>query len=73
MIVGILRTIVTELWGLFVDDGSLALALIAWGTLAIWLLPLSGVARGGYAPILFLGCLSILLINVFVAARAKSR
>lgn len=69
----IVKTIVTELWGLFVDDGSLALALLGWVALAIWLLPALPIDREAYAPVLFVGCLSILLINVLLAAREKSR
>lgn len=69
----IFRSIFTKLWGLFVDDGSLALALLGWVVLAIWLLPASPIDPEAHAPVLFVGCLSILLINVLVAAREKSR
>lgn len=69
----IVKTVLTELWGLFVDDGSLALALVGWVALAIWLLPASAIDPAAHAPILFVGCLSILLINVLVASRQKSR
>jgi hypothetical protein len=43
----LIRTILTETWGLFVDDG-------AWA-----------------APLLFLGFLAILLVNVLLAARKR--
>ncbi len=69
----VLKAIFTELWGLFVDDGSLAFALVVWCGLSIWLLPRSGINAAADARILFLGCLSILLINVVGAARAKPR
>lgn len=69
----ILNTILTKLWGLFVDDSSLALALLGWVALAVWLLPASPFNPEAHAPVLFVGCLAVLLINVLFAARAKSR
>ena len=64
-----------EIAGLFVDDGSLALALIAWAVAAgsgLRHLPLPG-AWGG--PVLFLGCVAILAENLrrtVIAARPES-
>jgi hypothetical protein len=55
-----------ELWRLFVDDGSLALALVIWcaavGAVLPWILPY----REWDAAALFLGCISILFIDVAV-------
>lgn len=59
-----------ELVGLFVDDGSLALALIVWVAAAGLLLPYLPAGAQWAAPILFLaGCLAILAENVGRAAR----
>lgn len=69
----VIRTALSELWGLFIDDGSLALALVAWSAVAVWLLPLTPAAPASHAPILFLGCVTILIVNVLASARRKSR
>jgi hypothetical protein len=58
-----------ELFGLFVDDGSLAIALV------LWIIVLDA-ARGFWpgldswgAVILFLGCIAILIENTLRAAK----
>ena len=69
---GILRAILFEIVHLFVDDGSLALALVAWCVVvgaARFLLPGLLLASG---PALFLGCVVILLATVIRAARAQA-
>lgn len=71
---GTLRAILHEIIGLFVDDGSLALALVLWvvavGVAArlVTGLPVlvPGTALAG-------GCIAILLWNVVGAARARAR
>jgi hypothetical protein len=58
-----------ELFGLFVDDGALALAIIAVVVLAglvSFFAPADGWASGG---ILVLGCLGVLVVNVMTAKR----
>jgi uncharacterized membrane protein YtjA (UPF0391 family) len=67
----LIRTILTELWGLFVDDGALAAALVLWGVGAGLGLPLTATPTAWQAPILFLGFLVILLVNVLLAARKR--
>ena len=67
----LIRTILTELWGLFVDDGALAAALVLWGTGAGLGLPMTAAPPTWQAPILFLGFLAILLVNVLLAARKR--
>lgn len=66
-----MRAVLAEIAGLFVDDGFLALALVAWcvavglgASLLPALLPASG-------PILFVGCAVILLATVIRAARQR--
>jgi hypothetical protein len=64
------RTILAEIVGLFVDDGSLALGLLMWcAATGIGLSLFPGLVAAG-APILFLGCALVLLGNVVRAARA---
>ena len=59
-----LQRILLELWGLFVDDGSLALALLAWcGFCGLGLTRLP-IAPEWDAAILFLGCVAVLIANV---------
>jgi hypothetical protein len=64
-----LVTALRELWGLFVDDGSLALALVLWCAAVGLILPRIGVSGEWSGPILFIGCLVILLGNIALAAR----
>ncbi len=66
-----LKTILRELWGLFVDDGSLAIALVLWCAIAGFGLPRSGMSDPWQGPVLGLGCLAILIANVLVSARIK--
>lgn len=58
-----------QLWHLFVDDGSLAGALVVWCGCVGFLLPRLIPFSGWNAPILFLGCIAILLVNIAMAAR----
>ena len=65
----ILRLILRELVGMFIDDGSLAtlaLVLIVAITVAVKLLALPPLAGG---ILLLAGCLAILLYSVHRAAR----
>jgi hypothetical protein len=66
----VLRGVILEMIHLFVDDGSLALALVlwcaaVWFALSVWpsFLAVSG-------PVLFVGCSVILLVNIIHAARS---
>ncbi len=66
-----IRTVITSFIGLFIDDGSLALAilaLIAVATAAVkaaWVVPLGG------SIFLLGGCIALLLESVYRAARKK--
>jgi hypothetical protein len=60
----LLKAIIRELIGLFVDDGALALEIVAVITLAgvsAYVMPEVPLATGG---ILLLGCLGVLFANV---------
>jgi hypothetical protein len=64
-----IRGLLRELIGLFVDDGSLALALLIWlgfSAAIAWKTEYDGLAKGG---ILVAGCAVILLENVIRRAR----
>jgi len=64
-----LETVVRELYGLFVDDGRLALTVVAW-LVACWLV-LPHVAAGALWPavLLFAGLAAILVESVSRRAR----
>jgi len=66
-----LGAVFRELIGLFVDDGSLALeivAVVALAAISATLIPDVPLAAG---PILLFGCLGVLLANVARAARRR--
>lgn len=61
---------IKELWGLFVDDGRLAMALVVWCGFALaGGFSAIGVPSQWRGPILTLGCLAILIANVLDSAR----
>jgi hypothetical protein len=69
---GTLRAILHEIIGLFVDDGSLALALVVWCALVgLLMLTVSGVTMAAAGATLLAGCVAILLVNVVTAARKR--
>jgi hypothetical protein len=65
MLIAVLR----ELIGLFVDDGSLALMILAVVMLAGILATLMPVFQLAAGAVLLFGCLGVLLANVARAAR----
>ncbi|WP_428486945.1 hypothetical protein [Rhodopila sp.] len=65
----LIRTVLNEVFGLFVDDGSLAGAIVAWLLLVAVLLPMLGVAPNWTGIILFVGLVVILLENTIRRAR----
>lgn len=67
-----LRTIAAELFGLFVDDGAFALAIVAWLVLLWWLLPLLAIDARWKALILAGGLIAILVESVLRRARRPS-
>jgi hypothetical protein len=66
------KGILLELWGLFVDDGKMALGLIFWvailGLASRW----TPIPVTWNAPLLFLGCLGILMASVVQVAKRRS-
>ena len=64
-----ITTIARELLGLFVDDGSFAVTILAW-VVAVGLIPTRlGLAPQWLAPLLFVGLALILLESAARRAR----
>ena len=66
-----IETIAKELLGLFVDDGSLALAILAWVAVVAALLSVSALPGGVAGILLFAGLVGILIENVLRRARKR--
>ncbi len=64
-----IATIARKLLGLFVDDGSFALAILAWLLLAGLALPRLGLGAGWQGPVLFAGLAVILVLGAARRAR----
>jgi hypothetical protein len=63
------KTILREVWGLFVDDGNFALAIAVWLAMAGLALPALAPAAGWAGIVLFLGLALILLESVHRRAK----
>jgi hypothetical protein len=57
-----------KVFGLFVDDGSLALSILVW-IFALHVAARIFVDHAWAAPVLFLGCVGILIENVLRESR----
>lgn len=67
-----IRSILWEIFGLFVDDGSFALMIVAWLGLTAFLLPHLAWAPQWRGPIFFLGLATILLASSIRYSRKKN-
>jgi len=63
-----LATILRELIGLFVDDGSLAAGTVAWAAICGWAVPLLGAGPRAQGALLVLGLAALLLENTLRAS-----
>ena len=61
-----------EVFGLFVDDGSFAVAILTWLAFAGLVVPRLGVAPAWQAVVLFAGLAAILVASVVRHARSKA-
>jgi hypothetical protein len=68
----VLRAVLAEVFGLFVDDGFLALAILAIVALTAGLPGLLGLSSSVQGALLFLGCSAVLVESVLRAARRKA-
>jgi len=62
-----------ELIGLFVEDGSLAVAVLVWVAVAVLVFPLLPIDRGWLTLAVFAGLAFILVENLLRAARRRRR
>lgn len=67
----LLQTIWAELFGLFVDDGSYAVAILVWVVIVSVVLPRAPALAGWRSPLIFVGLAAILLENVFRSVRHR--
>jgi hypothetical protein len=67
-----LRRFSFELWSLFVDDGSFALAILLWVGITVFILP-RVLADNWKGPALFGGLAAILVENVCRSAKRRRR
>jgi hypothetical protein len=65
----LVRTVLAELFGMFVDDGFLALAILAVVALCAGLPGLVGLPAVARGALLFLGCCAVLVESVLRAGR----
>ena len=66
-----LKSIAREVIGLFVDDGSFAIAILAWLALAVVMLPRAGLPTRVAGPVLFAGLAAILVASVLRYGRRR--
>lgn len=66
-----LRSILQEIYGLFVDDGSFAIAILVWLALLWLLLPHLPVPAVWHGAILFAGLIAILIESALRRARQR--
>jgi uncharacterized membrane protein YtjA (UPF0391 family) len=64
-------TALQEVYGLFVEDGSYAVAIIVWLAAAGFLFPHIAGAGAWRGPILFVGMAAIMLESVIRAAKRR--
>ena len=64
-----LKGVISELFGMFVDDGSLAIAILIWTAIAAGLQSMRVVDATFMGPVLFAGLAAILIENVVRRAR----
>ena len=62
-----------ELIGLFIDDGSLAVAVLVWVAITVLAFPALPVDGGWLAIALFIGLAVILVENLLRTARRRPR
>ena len=67
----VILTTLQEIYGLFVEDGSYAAAILIWVAAAAFLLPRLPGGTAWRGPLLFVGLVLLMLENVIRSARNK--
>lgn len=67
----VLRTIIMELIGLFIDDGLFAAAVVIWAALVGFVAPVLGIPDLWRGVLLFVGLAVILVESVMRLARSS--
>lgn len=68
-----IKSIVREIFGLFVDDGSFAIAILVWLGLAVAGVPRVAAGARWAGPALFAGLAAILIESVLRFARRRAK
>jgi hypothetical protein len=68
-----IKSIVREIYGLFVDDGSFAVAILVWLGLAVAVVPRMTAEARWAGPALFVGLAAILIESVLRFARRHTQ
>jgi hypothetical protein len=68
-----IKSIAREVWGLFVDDGSFAAAILVWILLAVVVLPRVAPAARCDGPALFAGLALILIESALRFSRRSAK
>jgi hypothetical protein len=66
-----LKSMLMEIFGLFVDDGSFALAILIWLIVAGWALPHLPLLAAWHAAILFVGLAAIVIESALRRSRRR--
>jgi membrane protein implicated in regulation of membrane protease activity len=68
-----IRSVAREVLGLFVDDGSFALAILVWLAVAIGVLPRIAAGSAWTGPIFFAGLALILIQSAWRFSRQRKK
>ncbi len=68
-----LKSIAREILGLFVDDGSFAIAILGWLVVMVVVLPRIASVSGWCGPVFFVGLAVILVESVLRFARRTNK
>jgi len=64
-----LKTAIEEIFGLFVEDGSLAIGILVWVAIAAFIFPMIQGSDNWRSPVLFGGLVLMLVENVRRSAK----
>jgi hypothetical protein len=67
------KSIAREIYGLFVDDGSFAVAIVAWVVVCVVVAPRIAIGARWGGPILIVGLAAILIESALRFARRQAK